>query len=117
MPFNSSQFLLFFPVVTALYFFLPHRFRWGLLLVASCYFYMAFRPVHILILAFIILIDFCSAIWIEQASPANKKLFLIASLIASANAVAIYQIDSGIRYRVPTVKSTYDSRTMESLSH
>ena len=40
-----------------------------------------------------------------------------ARMIATPNAFAIYQIDSGIRYRVPTVKSTYDSRTMESFSH
>ena len=34
--FNSLQFLLFFPVVTALYFALPQRARWGVLLAASC---------------------------------------------------------------------------------
>lgn len=39
MLFNSFHFLVFFPVVATLYFLLPHRFRWGLLLAASCYFY------------------------------------------------------------------------------
>jgi hypothetical protein len=38
MLFNSLQFALFFPLVTALYFALPHRWRWLLLLTASCYF-------------------------------------------------------------------------------
>jgi len=28
MTFNSIQFLIFFPVVTLLYFVLPNRFRW-----------------------------------------------------------------------------------------
>ena len=31
MLFNSLQFLVFFPTVTALYFLLPHRHRWWLL--------------------------------------------------------------------------------------
>ena len=50
MSFTSLHFLLFFPIVTALYFALPYRSRWLLLLLASCYFYMAFVPVYILIL-------------------------------------------------------------------
>jgi hypothetical protein len=50
MLFNSLQFAVFFPVVTLLYFGLPHRARVPLLLVASCAFYMAFVPKYILIL-------------------------------------------------------------------
>ena len=34
MLFNSWQFFLFFPIVTLLYFLIPHRWRWGLLLLA-----------------------------------------------------------------------------------
>ena len=52
MLFNSSAFAIFFPVVTAGYFILPHRFRWAWLLAASCLFYMYFIPVYILILRF-----------------------------------------------------------------
>jgi len=52
--FNSISFLIYFPIVTALYFLLPHSWRWLLLLAASCVFYMAFIPAYILILAFII---------------------------------------------------------------
>ena len=47
MLFNSLQFALFFPLVTLLYFALPHRWRGHVLLVASCQFYMAFVPVYI----------------------------------------------------------------------
>ena len=41
MLFNSIAFLIFFPVVTILYYLIPHRFRWILLLIASYYFYMS----------------------------------------------------------------------------
>jgi hypothetical protein len=48
--FNSLEFLIFFPIVTAGYFLPPFHWRWLWLLVASCIFYMAFVPIYILIL-------------------------------------------------------------------
>ena len=53
MLFNSIAFLCFFPLVTAFYFVLPHRFRWALLLTASCIFYCYFIPAYLLILPLI----------------------------------------------------------------
>ena len=44
MLFNSLEFLLFFPIVTALYFVLPKNARWVLLLLASYFFYMCWEP-------------------------------------------------------------------------
>jgi alginate O-acetyltransferase complex protein AlgI len=83
MLFNSLQFLIFFPVVTLLYFLLPHRLRWPLLFVASCYFYMALIPAYILVLFFLILVDYLAGILIEPASGPRRKLFLILSLLAN----------------------------------
>ena len=40
MLFNSLAFLLFFPVVTLVYFLLPHKARYIWLLCASYFFYM-----------------------------------------------------------------------------
>ncbi|MCL2739793.1 MAG: MBOAT family protein [Oscillospiraceae bacterium] len=47
MIFNSIEFLIFFPIVTLLYFALPFKWRWGFLLVASYYFYMSWNPAYI----------------------------------------------------------------------
>ncbi len=80
MLFNSIQFLVFFPVVTALYFLSPHRYRWLLLLAASCYFYMAFIPAYILILAVTIVIDYFAGIYIERSEGKKKRKFLILSI-------------------------------------
>jgi len=91
MLFNSLQFAVFFPVVTVLYFLLPHRFRWMLLLIASCVFYMAFIPIYILILAFTIVIDYFAGLWIEGAEGPRRRLFLLASLIANIGVLAIFK--------------------------
>src|SRR5271170_5352470 len=91
MLFNSLQFYIFFPLVTLVFFLLPYRFRWAWLLVASCYFYMAFIPVYILILCFTILVDYFSAILIENSQGARRKQFLVASLCANVGALVIFK--------------------------
>src|SRR6187431_3074635 len=90
MLFNSLHFAVFFPVVTALYFALPHRLRWLLLLLASCYFYMAFIPVYILILGFTIVVDYFAGIYLEKAKS-KRKLFLIMSLVANIGVLAFFK--------------------------
>ena len=91
MLFNSAQFLVFFVVVTALYFLIPHRFRWSLLLGASCYFYMVFKPVYILILAFTITVDYVAGIAIENAPQPRRKLYLLASICANLGVLMMFK--------------------------
>jgi len=91
MLFNSIQFLIFFPTVTILYFVLPYRFRWALLLIASCYFYMVFKPIYILILGFTIVIDYFAGIFIEQSEGKIRKLYLFLSLMANIGVLAIFK--------------------------
>lgn len=91
MLFNSFQFLIFFPLVTALYFLLPARWRWALLLAASCVFYMAFVPAYILILAFTILVDYAAGLWIGRAEGPRRKGLLVASLVANLGVLAFFK--------------------------
>lgn len=91
MLFNSIQFVIFFIIVTALYFAINHKYRWFLLLLSSCYFYMAFVPIYILILGFTIVIDYVAGIYLEQAQGRRRKLFLIASLIANIGVLAVFK--------------------------
>jgi D-alanyl-lipoteichoic acid acyltransferase DltB (MBOAT superfamily) len=91
MLFNSFSFVIFFPVVAILYYLLPHRFRWMLLLAASCYFYMAFVPYYILILFYLIVIDYCAGIAIEKAEGKKRKLFLTISIVANVGTLFIFK--------------------------
>ena len=91
MLFNSIEFLIFFPLVTAIYFLLPHRFRWLHLLAASCVFYMFFIPVYIFILIFTIIIDYIAGIMIENAEGTRRKMFLVMSLIANIGVLAVFK--------------------------
>lgn len=91
MLFNSLSFLVFFPIVTTLYFLIPHRWRTPLLLLASCIFYMAFVPAYILILAFTIIIDYTAGIWIEGSQGRRRKAALVASIIANVGVLAVFK--------------------------
>ena len=91
MLFNSLDFLLFFPIVCILFFGFPQRYRWLLLLVASCYFYMYFIPIYILILAVTIIIDYFAGIFIENNQGRKRKLYLIISLFANILVLAIFK--------------------------
>jgi D-alanyl-lipoteichoic acid acyltransferase DltB (MBOAT superfamily) len=83
MLFNSWEFLIFFPLITAIYFLLPKKFRNPVLLAASCYFYMSYIPVYIFILFFLITLDFTLGIIIESAPKEKKYHWLVLSIAAN----------------------------------
>lgn len=91
MLFNSLEFALFFPLVTLLYFVLPHGFRWALLLAASCVFYMAYVPAYILILFTLILVDYFAGICISQNSGARRKGYLLLSVLANLSMLFFFK--------------------------
>lgn len=111
MLYNSLQFLVFFIVVTIWYFNIPHRFRWVLLLVASCYFYMAFVPMYILILGGTIVIDYIAGIYLEKLEGRNKKVFLILSLFANIGILAVFKYYNFFNHNLEKVFGTWGETT------
>ncbi|AEA42397.1 membrane bound O-acyl transferase MBOAT family protein [Fluviicola taffensis DSM 16823] len=91
MLFNSFEFLLFFPIVTVLFYLLPHKYRWVHLLAASCIFYMFFIPQYILILFVTIIIDYIAGIWIEKTRPERKKAYLVISIVSTCLVLFIFK--------------------------
>ena len=91
MLFNSLQFLVFFIIITTLYFTISHKRRWLLLLLGSSYFYMSFVPIYILILGFTIVIDYFAGIYLEKTKGSKRRIFLIASLIANIGVLAVFK--------------------------
>ena len=91
MLFNSLEFLIFFPVVTLLYFIIPHKFRWFLLLTASCIFYMFFIWQYVFILLVTILIDYFAGMLIEKESGKRRKIYLIVSIISTCLVLFVFK--------------------------
>ena len=91
MLFNSFEFLVFFPVVTLMYFLLPHKYRWLHLLLASCYFYMSFVPVYILILFATIIVDYFAALLIHNASAKKRKWLFVFTVVINVLILCVFK--------------------------
>ncbi len=73
MAFNSFHFAAFFPIVLILYFSVPRTLRPGLLFIASCYFYMAWRPEYIVLLLGATLVCFYGGLKVAEAEQESAK--------------------------------------------
>ncbi len=103
MLFNSLSFLIFLPVVFLGYWLLPKRFRKFFLLMASCYFYMAFVPKYILILFFLITLDYFLAFLIHNAPDKKRKLYLILSILANIGTLVFFKYFNFINENIVAV--------------
>lgn len=84
MLFNSLSFAVFLPIVFTLYWLLPHRFRWFILLVASYYFYMSWNAKYVLLILTTTFVSYITAILLEKTdNPRTKKGFLAIAAVIS----------------------------------
>ncbi len=88
MLFNSLEFLVFFAVVSALYFLLPERFRWMLLLAASYKFYMSWETSYAILLALLTLVNYYAAIFLDKArTDGGRKAILALTIVLDGGAL------------------------------
>jgi D-alanyl-lipoteichoic acid acyltransferase DltB (MBOAT superfamily) len=84
MLFNSTHFAVFFPLVVGVYFATPHRFRWCLLLAASYYFYMCWRPGYVVLIMISTLVDYAAGILMGRTPDrVVRRRYLILSLCSN----------------------------------
>ncbi|MBT4723272.1 MBOAT family protein [Candidatus Falkowbacteria bacterium] len=84
MLFNSIEFLLFFPIVLVLYFFIPQRIKWLFLLLVSYYFYMCWSPKYIVLILFSTVVDYLAGIMMARVAEKKKRIkYLLLSLFAN----------------------------------
>ncbi len=84
MLFNSIEFLIFFVFIVLFYFSISAKHRWALLLIASYYFYMCWKPEYILLILGSTLIDyFCGIKMGQKNTKKARKPFLFLSLFTN----------------------------------
>ncbi len=91
MLFDSLSYLIFLPVVFICYWIIPAGYRRIFLLVASCYFYMSFVPKYILILFFLITVDYFLAFAIERNDGRKRKWFVVISVITNVGTLFFFK--------------------------
>jgi alginate O-acetyltransferase complex protein AlgI len=81
MSFNSLEYVLFLPLVVVLFYGLPQRYRWVLLLIASYVFYVSWRVEYIVLVLASTLIDYLAALRIHAGrTEATRWRWLMFSV-------------------------------------
>ena len=95
MVFNSIEFLIFFPIVTLVYFVIPKKVRYIWLLIASYYFYMSWNPKYALLIVFSTVITYCSGLLLGrlqgEGKDAKRKWCVALSLIINLGILAVFK--------------------------
>lgn len=92
MLFNSLEFLIFYPIITVLYFLLPQRVRWVLLLAGSYYFYMAWRPEYIILIIISTSVAYFTGLKMgQEEQQANRKKYLYLSLFVNLGLLIVFK--------------------------
>lgn len=92
MSFNSTTFLLFLPIVVALFYATPRAKRWIILLVASYTFYMWWKWEYGFLLAATTAIDWWAGIRMDRNAERKKRLpFLLLSLVSNLGVLAFFK--------------------------
>ena len=92
MIFNSLDFLLFFPIVLIVYFFIPGKYRYLWLLITSYYFYMCWNPKYVILIAISTVITWFSGILLERykESSARVRKCIVGSCFAGNIGILIF---------------------------
>ncbi len=92
MNFNSVQFLIFFPIVVALYYLIPRKLKCVWLLLASYYFYMCWNIKYALLIAVSTLITYGAGLLLNgTANRRKRKLIVALSLVANLGILVFFK--------------------------
>lgn len=92
MLFNSISFAIFLPIVFAIFWTCPQRYRWAILLVASYYFYMSWNVKYVVLIFLATFISYISALLISRTENRRKqKLYLLIALFVSLGILFIFK--------------------------
>ena len=111
MLFNSVAYAIFFLFVALLYYRIPWRQRWALLLFSSCVFYMWLIPAYLLILVFVILVDYFAAFGIHKAKGSAKKRWLTISLFVNIGILCVFKYYDFLAINLHTLLSSIGIQT------
>ena len=110
MLFNSLSFLIFFPIVLLLYFVIPKKLRYILLLVASYYFYMCWNAKYALLLFGSTIITYLAGLIIKAARQRVwlKKLAVAFSLILNLGILFFFKYFDFVFRTLETVLGEFE---------
>lgn len=94
MLFNSFSYALFLPIVFILYWIMPQKFRWIILLLSSYYFYISWGPQYVAVILLTTLVSYAAALLMEgrHNSTLYSRTLLTVSVIVLYSNFILFQI-------------------------
>lgn len=81
MLFNSISFIFFLLIVFCVYWSIPSKYQWILLLLSSYYFYMSWNAKYVVLILFTTLISYITARLIESVDVKKKRIVLTGGVL------------------------------------
>jgi alginate O-acetyltransferase complex protein AlgI len=92
MLFNSLDFFLFFTIVVIIYFSLPNKYRWILLLIASFCFYASINVEYTVVLIISILSIYIASLQIDGTDNLKiKKIYLTSCILVNLGMLILFK--------------------------
>jgi alginate O-acetyltransferase complex protein AlgI len=92
MIFTSLEYLIFLPIVFAVFWATPHQHRWAFLLVVSYVFYMFWIAEYALIMLTLTIVDYFAGIRIANAATqSSRRLWLAGSIVANLSMLFFFK--------------------------
>jgi len=99
MQFTSLIFIMFFLIISTIYFIIPNKYRWFWLLICSYLFYMSSDPKYVIFIAASTIIIYFSGLLIENANKISnekksiqiKKILVIASISSNLGILFLFK--------------------------
>lgn len=91
MQFHSMTFFLFLGILSVLYFILPQKYKWILLLLGSYIFYLKWIPKYGVVLLAATAVAYVAGILIENAKDKWKKPFLILGILGNLGILFLFK--------------------------
>lgn len=115
MLFNSVDFLIFFPIVTLVYFVIPKKLRYIWLLISSYYFYMCWSVKYVLLLMFSTITTWFAGHLVHKAkSVRNKKLAVAGCITVNIGILFIFKYLDFFRNTLNRVLERFNFQPWES---
>ncbi|MGL5258472.1 MAG: MBOAT family O-acyltransferase [Lachnospiraceae bacterium] len=110
MLFNSIEFAIFLPIVFTLFWLVQHEKRWMVLLVSSYYFYASWNITYLLLIVFVTMVSYLSAMGISKHQE-RKKWFLYLGVFISVFILFLFKYFNFISESIYFITSRFFEET------
>lgn len=91
MSLFTFNFLFFLFATVLVYYLLPHRMRWAVLLIASAGFYVSYSVMFAVVLALVIVVNYFLGLWMDRGSESRKKVYLVTGVLFNVCLLFFYK--------------------------